>query len=60
MRLKSYLGRLTGHSTFPNVIMNSVSYGGASDMNQMHDSGELKGVLKQAGLVVRGNGGPAH
>ncbi|KAG8999974.1 hypothetical protein FRB94_008827 [Tulasnella sp. JGI-2019a] len=56
MRLKSYLGRLTGHSTFPNVIMNSKSYGGSSDINQMHANGELKGVLKQAGLVVKGNG----
>lgn len=58
LRLKSYLGRLTGHSTFPNVIMNSVSYGGSDDMKQMHASGELKPALQQAGLVVKGNGGP--
>ncbi|KAG8864571.1 hypothetical protein FRB96_005075 [Tulasnella sp. 330] len=56
MRLKSYLGRLTGHSTFPNVIMNSVSYGGSDDMNQMHARGELKPALKRAGLVVKGDG----
>lgn len=56
MRLKAYLSRLTGQGTFPNVILNSVSLGGSDDMRQLHTQGEIKPLLEQAGLVVRGDG----
>jgi len=59
-RLKSYLTRLTGHSTFPNVIMKAVSLGGSDDLRHMHAQGQLRGQLEQSGLIVRGDGGPVY
>jgi len=59
-RIKAYLMRLTGQGTFPNIIMNSVSFGGSDDLRQMHAKGQLKGQLERVGLDVRGDGGPVY
>jgi glutaredoxin 3 len=48
------LTRLTGRSTFPNVILRGKSIGGADDIIAMHRDGQLRQVFEKAGLKVRG------
>ncbi|KAG9101739.1 hypothetical protein FS749_003813 [Ceratobasidium sp. UAMH 11750] len=48
--VKALLVRLTGHGTFPNVIVQRKSLGGSDDLARMHDSGELVKVLAAAGV----------
>jgi len=48
------LTRLTGRSTFPNVILRGKSIGGADDIIAMHSDGHLRQVFEKAGLKVRG------
>ncbi|TFK54542.1 thioredoxin-like protein [Heliocybe sulcata] len=56
--LKQLLGRLTGRSTFPNVLltrrMDGMSIGGSDDIYELHDNDKLKGILQQAGVQVNG------
>jgi len=47
------LTRLTGRSTFPNVILRGKSIGGADDIGAMHKEGQLHQVFEKAGLKVR-------
>lgn len=54
--IKSTLGRLTGRSTFPNIIVKGGSIGGSDDIATAHASGELRKKLEEAGIVVRGDG----
>lgn len=42
--------RLTGHGTFPNVIVQRKSIGGSDDLARLHDSGELVQMLAAAGV----------
>ncbi|KAG8742813.1 hypothetical protein FRC10_000858 [Ceratobasidium sp. 414] len=48
--VKALLVRLTGHGTFPNVIVQRKSLGGSDDLARLHDSGELAKVLASAGV----------
>ncbi|KAG9051374.1 hypothetical protein FS837_008469 [Tulasnella sp. UAMH 9824] len=52
--LKNYLTRLTGRATVPNIILNGRSIGGSDDIHSMHHKKELKPLLEDAGLVVKG------
>jgi glutaredoxin-related protein len=52
--IKTVLTRLTGHSTFPNVILRGKSIGGSDDIAVMHKDGRLRQLFEQAGLKVRG------
>jgi glutaredoxin 3 len=47
------LTRLTGHSTFPNVILHGESIGGSDDIAAMHMDGRLRQLFENAGLTVR-------
>ncbi|KAF9520325.1 hypothetical protein BS47DRAFT_1287228, partial [Hydnum rufescens UP504] len=47
--VKAELGRLTGRSTFPNILVHSKSIGGSDDLAALHASGALKGILVEAG-----------
>ena len=47
------LTRLTGRSTFPNVILRGKSIGGSDDIVTMHEDGHLRQLLEKAGLQVR-------
>jgi glutaredoxin-related protein len=51
--IKAVLTRLTGRSTFPNVILRGQSIGGADDISTMHKDGHLRQVFEKAGLKVR-------
>ena len=42
--------RLTGHGTFPNVIVQRKSIGGSDDLAQLHGSGKLVKLLSAAGV----------
>jgi len=54
--LKQLLGRLTGRTTFPNVLLtrkiDGMSIGGSDDIHELHENGELKDILQQAGIKV--------
>jgi glutaredoxin 3 len=47
------LTRLTGRSTFPNVILRGKSIGGSDDIAAMHKDGRLRQLFEQEGLKVR-------
>ena len=51
--IKAVLTRLTGRSTFPNVILRGKSIGGADDISAMHKEGQLHQLFEKAGLKVR-------
>jgi glutaredoxin 3 len=50
--IKALLTRLTGRSTFPNVILHDKSIGGSDDINAMHKDGQLRQLFEKAGLTV--------
>jgi glutaredoxin-related protein len=50
--IKTVLTRLTGRSTFPNVILRGKSIGGADDITAMHNDGRLRQLLENAGFKV--------
>jgi len=52
--IKVILGRLTNHTTFPNIILKGVSLGGHSDILALHEQGRLKDVLERKGVRVKG------
>jgi glutaredoxin len=49
--LKAVLTRLTGRSTFPNVILHGKSIGGSDDIAAMHKDGQLRELFGNAGLM---------
>lgn len=49
--LKVVLTRLTGRSTFPNVILHGKSIGGSDDIAAMHNDGQLRELFQNAGLM---------
>lgn len=51
--IKAVLTRLTGRSTFPNVILHGKSIGGSDDIATMHNDGQLRQLFENAGLMVR-------
>jgi len=51
--IKAVLTRLTGRSTFPNVILHGESIGGSDDITTMHKDGRLRQLFENAGLTVR-------
>jgi glutaredoxin-related protein len=51
--IKAVLTRLTGRSTFPNVILRGKSIGGSDDLAAMHEDGRLRQLFEKAGLQVR-------
>ncbi|CAG7854557.1 SubName: Full=Uncharacterized protein {ECO:0000313/EMBL:CCA74501.1} [Serendipita indica DSM 11827] len=50
-KIKALLRRLTGQDTFPNVVVNGKSLGGADRLTVLHESGKLKKKLKAAGAL---------
>ena len=53
--IKSLLIRLTGRSTFPNVILRGKSLGGYDSLKLLHDTGALEHELQRAGVKVTGS-----
>jgi len=51
--IKAVLTRLTGRSTFPNVILRGKSIGGSDELAAMHEDGRLRQLFEKAGLQVR-------
>ncbi|KIY44552.1 glutaredoxin, partial [Fistulina hepatica ATCC 64428] len=51
-QLKQLLGRLTNHSTFPNILVQGKSVGGSDDLHALHYRGELTAILQAAGVTV--------
>jgi glutaredoxin len=54
--IKALLGRLTGHSTWPNVFIAGRHIGGSDDLQHVSTEGLLKGMLAEAGAFSRGAG----
>ncbi|KAG8967157.1 hypothetical protein FRC03_010530 [Tulasnella sp. 419] len=52
MLIKAHLTKLTGRSTFPNVILRGTSLGGSDDLNALHASRKLKEILEKGGLTL--------
>ncbi|KAH9993595.1 thioredoxin-like protein, partial [Russula vinacea] len=50
--IKAVLTRLTGRSTFPNVILHGKSIGGGDDITAMHNDDRLRLLFENAGLKV--------
>ena len=50
--IKAVLTRLTGRSTFPNVILHGESIGGSDDISAMHKDGRLRELFEKVGLMV--------
>ncbi|TFK44311.1 thioredoxin-like protein [Crucibulum laeve] len=48
--LKSLLTRLTGHSTFPNIVIRGKSLGGSDNLQELHASYSLVQLLDAAGV----------
>jgi len=53
--IKGLLVRLTGHSTFPNIILKGKSLGGYDSLQLLHDTGDLEHELEKAGITLTGN-----
>ena len=53
--IKLILGRLTAHSTFPNIILRGKSLGGSDDIQLLHEEGKLKSIFEQGGVSVKGD-----
>lgn len=49
--IKTLLTRLTAHSTFPNILVNGKSLGGSDDLAALHESGELRNILRSVGAL---------
>ena len=45
------LGELTGRSTVPNVFIKGQSIGGGSETAELYQSGQLKEMLKEHGII---------
>lgn len=56
MVLKTLLTRLTGHSTFPNIIVQGKSIGGSDNLSALHAQKELRAVIESTGAKVKGKG----
>ncbi|KAK7687014.1 hypothetical protein QCA50_009513 [Cerrena zonata] len=52
--IQKLLGRLTGRSTVPNVLVKAQSIGGSDDVHSLHDKNTLKDLLLESGLEVHG------
>lgn len=50
--IKAVLTRLTGRSTFPNVIIHGKSIGGSDDITAMHKDGQLRQLFENVGFTV--------
>ncbi|OMH81043.1 Glutaredoxin [Zancudomyces culisetae] len=50
-KIKEAVKRLTGHNTFPNILVMGKSIGGNSELQKMHQSGAFLQLLKDNGLV---------
>lgn len=53
--IKAHLQRLTGRSTFPNVMIQTRSIGGSDDIDNLHRQGMFEVLLKTGGIQVHGN-----
>ncbi|KAI0075106.1 thioredoxin-like protein [Panus rudis PR-1116 ss-1] len=51
--IQGILGRITGRSTVPNVILRDQSIGGSDDIHQLDEDHKLKSILVEAGLTVK-------
>ncbi|QPG74444.1 hypothetical protein FOA43_001773 [Brettanomyces nanus] len=52
--LQQYVGKKTGRSTVPNLLIKGVSRGGCDEISELHESGKLLGKLKQwAGSIAK-------
>jgi len=51
-RVKTLLTRLTGRSTFPNVILDGKSIGGSDELRQLEADGLLGEKLEESGLRI--------
>ncbi|AOA62861.1 Monothiol glutaredoxin-6 [Komagataella phaffii CBS 7435] len=45
--LQQYIGEITGRSTVPNLLVNGISRGGCSEMQELHDANKLLSSLTQ-------------
>ncbi|KAJ3759457.1 hypothetical protein FB446DRAFT_634932 [Lentinula raphanica] len=54
IQLKKVLTRLTGRSTFPNIILRGKSIGGSDDVHALHNANALRDMFKEAGVDVQG------
>ncbi|QRW08274.1 monothiol glutaredoxin [Ceratobasidium sp. AG-Ba] len=50
--VKALLMRLTGHGTFPNVVVQGKTLGGSDDLAHLHENGELVKILGDAGVNI--------
>jgi glutaredoxin len=50
-KIKEYLTKKTGRSTFPNVFIDGKSIGGGTELASMDSEGSLSKLLHKAGLI---------
>ncbi|KAF8631864.1 hypothetical protein AX15_002134 [Amanita polypyramis BW_CC] len=51
--IKTLLGRMTGHVTFPNILVRGKSIGGSDDLLALHHNQRLGEILQEAGATTR-------
>ncbi|PPQ93182.1 hypothetical protein CVT25_007939 [Psilocybe cyanescens] len=49
--IKTLLTRLTGQSTFPNILLQGTSIGGSDRLQELHDQKVLKKIFQEAGAT---------
>ncbi|KJA27851.1 hypothetical protein HYPSUDRAFT_35020 [Hypholoma sublateritium FD-334 SS-4] len=54
--IKHLLSRITGHSTFPNILLRGESIGGSDHLQRLHAEKTLKKLLEKNGVSSRSNG----
>lgn len=52
-QVKMTLNEISGRATFPNIFLNGQSIGGADDLEELHETGQLAILLKENQLLLR-------
>ncbi|KAI0339901.1 thioredoxin-like protein [Trametopsis cervina] len=52
--IQSILRRITGRATVPNVLLQGNSIGGSDDIQELHAKGQLRAMLQEGGLTLKG------
>ncbi|KAL9553204.1 hypothetical protein MBANPS3_003395 [Mucor bainieri] len=51
-QVKMTLNEISGRATFPNIFLNGQSIGGADDLEELHETGQLASLLKENQLLL--------
>ncbi|KAI8636350.1 thioredoxin-like protein [Parasitella parasitica] len=51
-QVKMALNEISGRATFPNIFLNGQTIGGADDLEELHESGQLASLLRKSQLLL--------